>query len=155
MSDLYLKLRKRFFLAELKLLFLESFQGSQTQFQSKILVILWMDVYVTADLYQAKRPYKPKINMLLLVREWFTVLHLEQLFEILVEEMKLDTDVLTLLKKHSLCNLNWSCFEHTVACANVTMLRLYVFENYWEISRGWIFTNIYNRTKIQKWLIGW
>ena len=113
------------------------------------------NVYVTADLYQAKRPYKPKINMLLLVREWFTVLHLEQLFEILVEEMKLDTDVLTLLKKHSLCNLNWSCFEHTVACANVTMLRLYVFENYWEISRGWIFTNIYNRTKIQKWLIGW
>ena len=56
MSDLYLKLRKRFFLAELKLLFLESFQGSQTQFQSKILVILWMDVYVTADLYQAKLP---------------------------------------------------------------------------------------------------
>ena len=52
-------------------------------------------MYVTADLYQTKRPYKPKINMLLLVREWYTVcLHLEQVFETLVEEMKLDTDVL-------------------------------------------------------------
>ena len=27
------------------------------------------------------------------------------------------------LRKHSLYNLNWSCFEHTVACANVTMPR--------------------------------
>ena len=52
----YLKLRKRFFLVELRPLFLESFQGSGTQFQSKRLVMLWKDVYVTADLYQAKRP---------------------------------------------------------------------------------------------------
>ena len=51
MSDLYLKLRKYFFLAELKPLFLESFQGSQTQFQSKRLVMLRTDVYDTADLY--------------------------------------------------------------------------------------------------------
>ena len=64
------------FLAELKPLFLESFQGSRTQFQSKRLVMLWMDVYVPANLYQAKRPDKPrivwryKIKMLLLVHEY-------------------------------------------------------------------------------------
>ena len=64
------------FRVELKPLFLKSFQGSRTQFQSKILVILRTDVYVTADLYQFKRPDKPrivgryKINMLLLVREY-------------------------------------------------------------------------------------
>ena len=64
------------FRVELKPLFLKSFQGSRTQFQSKILVMLRTDVYVTADLYQFKRPDKPrivgryKINMLLLVREY-------------------------------------------------------------------------------------
>ena len=59
----YLTLRKRFFLVELKPLFLESFQGSRTQFQSKRIVMLRTDVYVTADLYQAKRPYKPRIDV--------------------------------------------------------------------------------------------
>ena len=44
-------------------------------------------------------------------------LHLEQVFETLLEEMNLDTDVLV-LKKRSLYNLNCSSFEHTVACAN-------------------------------------
>ena len=64
------------FRVELKPLFLKSFQGSRTQFQSKIMVMLQTDVYVTADLYQFKRPDKPrivgryKINMLLLVREY-------------------------------------------------------------------------------------
>ena len=53
------------FLVELKPLFHESFQGSRKQFQSKRLVMLRTDVYVTADLYQAKRRYK--INMLLRV----------------------------------------------------------------------------------------
>ena len=53
------------FLVELKPLFDESFQGSRKQFQSKRLVMLRTDVYVTADLYQAKRSYK--INMLMLV----------------------------------------------------------------------------------------
>ena len=62
MND-YLKLRKRFFLVELKPLFLESFQGSWTQFQSKRLVMLRTDVYVTADFYQAKRQYKPRIDL--------------------------------------------------------------------------------------------
>ena len=57
----YLKLRKRFFLVELKPLFLETFQGSRTKFQSKRLVMLQTDVYVTADLYEAKRPDKPRI----------------------------------------------------------------------------------------------
>ena len=62
------------FLVELKPLFDESFQGSRKQFQSKRLVMLRTDVYVTADLYQTKRQDKPrivwrcKINMLLLVR---------------------------------------------------------------------------------------
>ena len=42
------------FLVELKPLFLASFLGSRTQFQSKRLVMLRTDVYVTADLYQAK-----------------------------------------------------------------------------------------------------
>ena len=61
------------FLVELKPLFHESFQGSQKQFQSKTLVMLRTDVYVTADLYQAKRQDKPRIvwryiiSMLLLV----------------------------------------------------------------------------------------
>ena len=49
------------FRVELKPLFLKSFQGSRTQFQSKILVMLRTDVYVTADLYQYKRPDKPRI----------------------------------------------------------------------------------------------
>ena len=39
----------------------ESFQGSQKQFQSKTLVMLRTDVYVTADLNQAKRQDKPRI----------------------------------------------------------------------------------------------
>ena len=64
------------FLAELKPLFLESFQGSRTQFRSKRLVMLQMDVYVPANLYQAKRPDKPrivwryKIKMLLPAHEY-------------------------------------------------------------------------------------
>ena len=49
------------FRVELKPLFLKSFQGSRTQFQSKILVALRTDVYVTADLYQFKWPDKPRI----------------------------------------------------------------------------------------------
>ena len=49
------------FRVELKPLFLKSFQGSRTQFQSKILVMLQTDVYVTADLYQFKRPDKLRI----------------------------------------------------------------------------------------------
>ena len=53
------------FLVELKPLFHESLRGSGKQFQSKRLVMLRTDVYVTADLYQAKRSYK--INMLMLV----------------------------------------------------------------------------------------
>ena len=63
-------------LAELKPLFLESFQGSRTQFRSKRLVMLQMDVYVPANLYQAKRPDKPrivwryKIKMLLPAHEY-------------------------------------------------------------------------------------
>ena len=49
------------FLVELKPLFLESFRGSRTQFQSKRLVMLRTDMYVTADLYQTKRLDKPRI----------------------------------------------------------------------------------------------
>ena len=62
--------------AELKPLFLESFQGLRMQFQSKRLVMLRMDVYVPANLYQAKGPDKPrivwlyKIKMLLLAHEY-------------------------------------------------------------------------------------
>ena len=53
------------FPSRVKTMFHESFQGSRKQFQSKRLVMLRTDVYVTADLYQAKRRYK--INMLMLV----------------------------------------------------------------------------------------
>ena len=53
------------FPSRVKTMFHESFQGSRKQFQSKRLVMLRTDVYVTADLYQAKRSYK--INMLMLV----------------------------------------------------------------------------------------
>ena len=53
------------FPSRVKTMFHESFQGSRKQFQSKILVMLRTDVYVTADLYQAERRYK--INMLMLV----------------------------------------------------------------------------------------
>ena len=49
------------FVVELKPLFLKRFQGSRTQFQSKILVMLRTDVDVTADLYQFNRPDKPRI----------------------------------------------------------------------------------------------
>ena len=75
------------------------------QFQNQRLVMLQTDVYCTADLYHAKRPDKPRIiwhyriNMLLFIFHactWvYTVcLHLEQVFETVLEEMKLDTDVL-------------------------------------------------------------
>ena len=90
------------FLVELKPLFLKSFQGSRTQFQSKRLVMLWTEVYVTADLYQGKRPDIKAQNLLTLhnkhavaCTQVYTVcLHLEQAFETLLEEIKLDTDVL-------------------------------------------------------------
>ena len=55
-------------------------------------------------------------------------LHLEQAFETVLKEVKLDIDVR--LKKQSLYNVNWSCFEHTVACANKpcrVVLQLYVY----------------------------
>jgi len=66
--------------------------------------------------------------MLLLVREWMHCIAFGAGIWNFSWGNEVDTDVLTLLKKHSLCNLNWCCFEHTVACTNVTMLRLYVFE---------------------------
>ena len=50
-----------YFLVELKLLLLESFQRSQMQFQSQRLVMFQTDVYVTADLYHAKQPDKPRL----------------------------------------------------------------------------------------------
>ena len=50
------------FLVELKPLFHESLQGSRKQFQSKRLVMLRTDVYVTADLYQAEQQDKPRID---------------------------------------------------------------------------------------------
>ena len=46
-------------------------------------------------------------------------LHLEQAFETLLEEMNLDTDV---LEKHSLYNLHYSSFDHTVACVNTCII---------------------------------
>ena len=49
------------FLVELKPLFHESLRGPRKQFQSKRLVMLRTDVYVTADLYQAERQDKPRI----------------------------------------------------------------------------------------------
>ena len=45
------------------------------------------------------------------------------------------------LKKHLLYNLNWSCFKHTVACTNVTMPHLYVFEN---LSRNQSWVNLFS-----------
>ena len=70
--------------------------------QFQWLVMSRMHVYVTADLYQAKWPDKPrivwryKIKMLLLVHEYtlFVCIIMEQTFETLLEEMKHDTDVL-------------------------------------------------------------
>ena len=49
------------FLVEFKPLFHESFKGLRKQFLSKRLVMLRTDVYVTADLYQAKQQDKPRI----------------------------------------------------------------------------------------------
>ena len=49
------------------------------------------------------------------------------------------------LKKHSLYNLNWSCFEHTVPCANVKpccivlQLHMYLFE---KLSRNQSWVNL-------------
>ena len=93
-----------YFLVELKTLFVDSFQGSQTQFQSQRLVMLQTDIHVTADLYHAKQPDKPRLVwrkkkhavVYLLACTWvYTVcLHLEQAFKTVLEEMKLDTDVL-------------------------------------------------------------
>ena len=61
------------FLSRIKTIVSRKFQGSRKQFQSKRLVMLQMDVYVTTDFYEAKQQDKPriisryKINMLLLV----------------------------------------------------------------------------------------
>ena len=88
--------------------------------------MLQTDVYDTADLYHAKYPGKCRIvwryktNMLL-----FT-LFLIQEYTLSVciwsRHLKLYSRKWSLiqmsLKKHSLYNLNWSCFEHRVACAN-------------------------------------
>ena len=63
-------------LVELRPLFHESLQGSRKQFQSKRLVMLRTDLYVTADLYQAKPQdklrivWRYKINTPLLVPPW-------------------------------------------------------------------------------------
>ena len=61
------------FPSRIKTIVSRKFQRWQTQFQSKRLVMLQTDVYVTTDFYQAKQRDKPriiwrhKINMLLLV----------------------------------------------------------------------------------------
>ena len=82
MSD-YLKLKKRLFPSRIKTIVSWKFSRiTNTISEIKTSHVtdgpVWYswslssqvaDVYVTADLYQAKRPYKHKINMLLLVRE--------------------------------------------------------------------------------------
>ena len=50
-----------YFLVELKPMFLESFQGSQMQFQSQRLVMIQTHAYVTAGLYHDKQLDKPRI----------------------------------------------------------------------------------------------
>ena len=98
-------------LVELKPLFIESFQGSRMQFQCKRLVLLRIHLYVPADFYQAKQPDKSDCTL-------FVCIWSRHLRKYLLEEIRLDTDI---LEKHLLYNLNWSCFEHTVACSNITM----------------------------------
>ena len=95
--------------------------------------------YVTADLYHAEWPNKPriiwhyKINMLSFP---FLLVHKYTLFVCIWSKyLKLYLRKWSLiqisLKKHSLYNLNyWSCFEHTVSCANKlyrVVLQLYVY----------------------------
>ena len=70
-------------------LILESFQGLRTQFQRERLVMLRSNMFVTADgqnrlMLQNRRDviYMP------------VCLHLEQAFETVLKEMKLDIDVL-------------------------------------------------------------
>ena len=46
---------------------------------------------------------------------------MEKAFEILLEEMKLDTDVLEETFRFITRIKYWSSFEHTVAFANITM----------------------------------
>ena len=83
--------------------------------------------HVTTDLYKAKWPNKPrivwryKINMLLFVCEYalFVCIWSKHL-KLYLKKWSL---IQMSLKKHSLYNLNWSCFEHTVACANITVPR--------------------------------
>ena len=55
------------------------------------------------------------IYLLPYTRVYTVCLHLEQAFETVLEKMKLDTDV---LEETFTYNLNWPCFEHSVACAN-------------------------------------
>ena len=49
-----------YFLVELKPMFLGSFQGSQTQFQSQRLVMLLTNMCVIADLYNAVAQISPE-----------------------------------------------------------------------------------------------
>ena len=93
---------------------------------------------VTADLYHAEWPNKPriirhyKINMLSFP---FLLVHRYTLFvciwsKYLKVYLRKWSLIQISMKKHSLYNLNWSCFEHTVSCANKlyrVVLQLYVY----------------------------
>ena len=96
--------------------------------------------YVTADLYHAEWPNKPriiwhyKINMLSFP---FLLVHRYTLFvciwsKYLKVYLRKWSSIQISMKKHSLYNLNWSCFEHTVSCVNKlyrVVLQLYVYVN--------------------------
>ena len=112
------------FPVELKPLFLERFSGSRTQFQSKRLVMLWTEVCYSWSLSSqvADKPrivWRYKINILLLVDEYplFVCIWSRHL-KLYLRKWSL---IQISLNKHLLYNLNWSFFEHTVACANITM----------------------------------
>ena len=72
-------------------MFPESFQGSHTQFLSQRLVMLQTDVFVTANGQIIPESFDVT-NMLLFIHT--VCLHLEQAFETLLKEVKLDIDVL-------------------------------------------------------------
>ena len=73
-------------------MFPESFQGSHTQFLSQRLVMLQTDVFVTANGQIISEWFDVTLNMLLFIHT--VCLHLEQAFETVLKEVKLDIDVL-------------------------------------------------------------
>ena len=135
-----------YFLVELKPLFLKVFK-----FQSQRLVMSQTDVYVTADLYHAKQPDKPRLVWLLkktcccLSSYLYTSIHCFFAFGANIWNCTWGNEAWYRCPWRNICFKTWTglvsniqtvCawINHAVLCYSCMSLK-----SYWEISHGWIF----------------